>query len=372
MPVHSSPHQHVSDKTWQMPRIPPWLFRHARKASPDLATLLPACRDLQSARNELRWIRDHANETARTGVPNLVSDLCRRRGRGEPLQYVLGTQPFSSLDIKCRPGVLIPRPETEAYACHLVELIKSGVLVGRKSRCQSDEVNIIDFCTGTGCIPLLLFSSLQPWVKKLNVRGMDISPRAVRLANENIACNTEAGLLPEPADGQSLKILKGDIFDDQKIHSLTSSKWDIMVSNPPYISRDVWNHGRGQLGFSVRKFEPRLALVPNDVLNVPAGWLHEDLFYARLLELAERLRPRALLLEIGDEDQARRVLVHLFGSTMAKSSHIEIWRDWPDVKASDGEMDVLHVEALDGQHWDVPTKGSGNVRAILVRCHVDK
>lgn len=353
-----------------MPRIPPWLFRQANKSSPDLTTLLPACRDLASARNELRWIRNHVNETAQTGTSDLVRSLCQRRGRGEPLQYVLGSQPFGNLDIKCRPGVLIPRSETEAYTCYLVELLKSGALLGHKLQNRHDDLNIVDFCSGTGCIPLLLFSSLQRWVKSVNVRGFDVSPKAIQLAKENIAHNLRTGQLCEPSNGQSLEILRGDIFTDEDIQRLTHCHWDLMVSNPPYISRDVWNHGRGQLGSSVRKFEPRLALVPNDLSDVPLGWVLEDVFYSKLLDLAARLRPKAILLEIGDEGQARRVLAHLYQTSIVKKSNIEVWRDWPDIEPVGDEEGSLRVATLGGQDGVVPIRGSGRIRAVVVRPQV--
>lgn len=94
-----------------MPRLPPSLFWRARRdISPMAARLLPACRDLESAANELRWIREYVRETRSPVPPGLrVWQLCERRGSGVPLQYVLGTQPFGPLEIKCRPGVLIPR-----------------------------------------------------------------------------------------------------------------------------------------------------------------------------------------------------------------------------------------------------------------------
>lgn len=98
-----------------MPRITPGAIRQAYNISPHAATLLPACRDLPSALNELRWIREHVQELQRGRPPSPlrteyhVVSLCRRRGKGEPLQYVLGSQPFGNLDLKCRPGVLIPR-----------------------------------------------------------------------------------------------------------------------------------------------------------------------------------------------------------------------------------------------------------------------
>lgn len=94
-----------------MPRLRPLLFWRARgEISPLAAQLLPACRDLQSATNELRWIREHVKASP-SPIPGTlrVWQLVEKRGRGIPLQYVLGTQPFGDLEIKCRAGVLIPR-----------------------------------------------------------------------------------------------------------------------------------------------------------------------------------------------------------------------------------------------------------------------
>lgn len=94
-----------------MPRLRPSLFWQARREiSPLAAQLLPACRDLDSAANELRWIREHVQDTP-SSVPHglRVWNLVEKRGKGVPLQYVLGTQPFGNLEIQCRPGVLIPR-----------------------------------------------------------------------------------------------------------------------------------------------------------------------------------------------------------------------------------------------------------------------
>lgn len=93
-----------------MPRIPPQAFRNARNISKELARLLPVCRDLHSAQNELRWLGEHAAEKSNGRNENhLLHQYVRRRARGEPLQYILGTEFFGDLEIDCRPGVLIPR-----------------------------------------------------------------------------------------------------------------------------------------------------------------------------------------------------------------------------------------------------------------------
>jgi hypothetical protein len=99
----------------RMPRIPPTLLRHARRIDRLLPPLLPVCRDLQSSRNELRWLGEHAAEVvasqhAGTSTEkHLLRQYVNRRAKGEPLQYILGTEFFGDLEIKCRPGVLIPR-----------------------------------------------------------------------------------------------------------------------------------------------------------------------------------------------------------------------------------------------------------------------
>jgi hypothetical protein len=97
----------------RMPRIPPTLLHHARCLDRLLPSLLPVCRDLSSAQNELRWLGEHAAEVAsKQGLgkeKSLLLGYVNRRARGEPLQYILGTEFFGELEIKCKPGVLIPR-----------------------------------------------------------------------------------------------------------------------------------------------------------------------------------------------------------------------------------------------------------------------
>ena len=99
---------------WHMPRLLTSLILKAYNKSPLLTLLLRPCRDLPSARNELRWLREHAiaharTQTKPTGWRTFLRRLCEERGRGKPLQYILGNQPFGDVDILCRSGVLIPR-----------------------------------------------------------------------------------------------------------------------------------------------------------------------------------------------------------------------------------------------------------------------
>lgn len=344
-----------------MPRTPPWLFRQARRHSPHAATLLLACKNLPLALNELRWIREYVDLNTQPALrAGRLHELCRKRGQGIPLQYVLKSQPFGPLEIKCKPGVLIPRPETEAYTYHLANLIKR-----QRRQSGQKELKIVDFCTGTGCIPLLLFALLQRSFESLHVQGVDISTDAVTLARENIAYNERLGQLSITPGRKGLDILQGDIFSDSEMQNVLSSNWDIITSNPPYISHDVWSSGRGQMGHSVRKFEPALALVPGAHLEPPPGWQSPDVFYARLLDMAYRIKPRLMLLEIGDEEQAIRVVEKYVSHPIAKHSIVELWRDTPDLDADTTDCE-LEISLSDGHSAMIQVKGSGNIRSILI------
>lgn len=356
-----------------MPRLQPQILRRARRIAPELAKLLPACKSLQSAQNELRWLREHVEATTQPARRHYrLVQLCHQRGRGVPLQYLLGTQPFAGLDIKCRPGTLIPRPETEAYSCHLVDLLKSGALLGHPTRDRKVPLAIIDFCTGTGCIPLYLFASLQNEVDLMTVCGIDISPEALELATANASHNIKGGFMRPPSGGQSLHFSKSDVFSDADMKVLANSRWDIMISNPPYVSRDIWNHGRGQLAYSVRKHEPRLALVPSGNLPAPPPGLQpEDIFYARLLDVASFLRPRVILFEIGDDHQARRALQYCAEHAYSATFRMEVWRDWPDLTPTEDEEVRITVRPTKGTGRVVQVMGSGNMRSILMQNTLD-
>lgn len=350
-----------------MSRIPPWLFRKASRRSANIAALLPACRDLQSAMNEFRWLKEHVNSTASTSKENLLSRLCKKRGQGYPLQYILGSQPFGPLDVQCRPGVLIPRPETEAYTYHLTDLIKAGSLRAGE---PGQRLGIVDFCTGTGCIPLLLYALLCRKFEHLEVVGVDISVHAVSLSRDNIGHNVQLGHIPHPRPHQTLHILQQDIFQDEVIEKLQGRTWDVMVSNPPYISRRVWHRGGGQIGHSVRKYEPSLALIPGNNIPIPEDWDHEDVFYSRLLSIANNLKPKVILLEVGDEMQALRVISRFSQHKLSTNSHVEVWRDWPDLTPSHDEESSLKITMDDGSSRLVSTKGSGNIRSIFIKLDV--
>jgi release factor glutamine methyltransferase len=153
-------------------------------------------------------------------------EMVARRGRREPLQYILGWQPFRGLKIRCDPRALIPRPETEALAGMAIEALKP----------LGSEACFADLGTGSGCIALSILSATQ-------ARGTatDISDDALALARENAQ---SLGLL------ERLQLVQGRLLDAMP------QGLDLIVSNPPYIPLA----DREGLQAEVRDYEPGIAL----------------------------------------------------------------------------------------------------------------
>lgn len=360
---------------YKMPRIRPSLIIKAYNENPLLPLLVKECRSLDSARNELRWLRERAlrdsqSPTRLAGRTNFgwrtrLRVMCRRRSRGYPLQYILGDQPFGDLEILCRRGVLIPRcdrlfrnsssfafltlpirPDTESYTLHAAKLIRSDLLKNQPASESAQRVQplrILDLCTGTGCIPLLLHALLFPHCEQMQILGIDISPKALDLARLNLRHNVRSGRLAPQASDQ-IEFHQADVLgrDDGSISRIedilskyeppevsiggANTTFDLLISNPPYISTSDFRNGT--TARSVRLFEPRLALVPPAVHSRKNFCDRpEDIFYARILALSLKLRPRLVVLECGDLRQAHRV-VNMHQELRRHSSHdmsVEVW-----------------------------------------------
>ncbi len=182
---------------------------------------------------------------------------------GKPLQYVLGEAFFYGLPFQVNSSVLVPRPETE----ELVEWLLTFV---RKHEHQT--LNMLDIGTGSGCIAI----SIKKLMPDVNMTAMDISAEALAIARENAALN-EA----------SVSFLQEDIC---KSNLDLSVKFDIIVSNPPYVTESE----KSTMSSNVLKHEPSLALfVPDsDALK----------FYKSIAVFAQtHLKPTgALFLEINE------------------------------------------------------------------------
>jgi release factor glutamine methyltransferase len=137
-----------------------------------------------------------------------IRELVRRRGRREPLQYVLGFTEFSGLRLKTDSRALIPRPETEL----LVETVVA--------RCAAPPEHILDLGTGGGAIALALARAFP----RARVTAVDASAGALSLAAENAESNGLAG---------RVEFVESDWFE-----RLPGGAYGLIVSNPPYLSAD--------------------------------------------------------------------------------------------------------------------------------------
>ncbi|KAK9647091.1 hypothetical protein HCH54_005812 [Aspergillus fumigatus] len=321
-----------------MPRISTRLVLNAYKENPLLPLLLRECRTLPSARNELRWLREKAigiamtrgrlgRSTTSSGWRSTLRSMCRERSKGLPLQYILGDQPFGDLEILCERGVLIPRPETESLTFQAATVILREFGGCRKldGSITASSIRILDLCSGTGCISLLLHSLLSPYYDWVSVLGVDASSRAVDLARRNLHYNARLDHLSGRAI-QEVQFLQGDVLRCKEdghpdIYEILQEyshlqaielgqdeniRWDVLVSNPPYISAKSFQDGT--TARSVRIFEPTIALVPPHWMHTSMFGLHEeDLFYQRLILLSFDLQVGLTVLECGDRLQAERV-----------------------------------------------------------------
>ena len=156
-----------------------------------------------------------------------VEEIFKKLAAHIPAQYIIGHAEFFGMQLKVDERVLIPRPETE----ELVELILAENL--------KDNLKVLDIGTGSGAIALVLAKNRPDW----SVTAADISQDALELATEN--ANVQ---------NLNLSFIKSDCFSE------ISSKYDIIVSNPPYISRE----DQEEVGLNVLHSEPHLALFADE------------------------------------------------------------------------------------------------------------
>ncbi|PWT90863.1 MAG: peptide chain release factor N(5)-glutamine methyltransferase [Blastocatellia bacterium] len=163
--------------------------------------------------------------------------VVERRTTGEPQQYITGVQDFFNRQFKVTPDVLIPRPETELLIEAALKIIDN-----------QKAMNICDVGTGSGCIAVTLLCERET----LKAVAVDISDAALRIAEENAK---SLGVV------ERISLVKSDCFESLS----TEARFDLVVSNPPYVSSDALNG----LQREVKDHEPLVALTPGaDGLSV--------------------------------------------------------------------------------------------------------
>ncbi len=273
-----------------------------------MALLCESGLDPTAAKAEARWILEKAwNRSGIRLVASLADaleesslekyrELIMRRAAHEPLQYILGEQEFMGLTLQVTPAVLIPRQDTEVIVKAILQLYQ-----GRT------DLQILELGTGSGAIAV----SLAYYLPDSRITAVDISAEALTLARSN---GEKTGT------AEKIAFLQGDLFDPLP----EGRKYDLIVSNPPYISAEEY----AGLPEEVRR-EPRQAL-----WGGPDGL---D-FYRRIISLAPvYLLPQGrIFLEIGWKQAAD--VRHL----LEKNGFSEI-KIWPDKAGRDRA-----ISALDG------------------------
>jgi release factor glutamine methyltransferase len=203
---------------------------------------------------------------------DLFREYLKRRSTFEPFQYIIGKVEFYGLELKISNDVLIPRPETEI----LVETIINSY---NKRR----ELNILDIGCGSGNISIALGVNLN----NANVTGIDISKEAIELAQENTQRHNCS---------DRVSFIKEDIL---KVHENEYSGFDIIVSNPPYVSEKDY----ANVQLEIKNYEPDFA-----VTDFADGYK----FYVKIIYLAQHiLKPHGkLFFEIakGQSEKVKELL----------------------------------------------------------------
>ncbi len=233
----------------------------------------------------------------------LFRDMVRRRRAGEPLQYILGSWDFYGCKLFVDERVLVPRPETEIL---VDEVIK------RWKHASVERVNILDLGTGSGNIAIALAKN----IRNAYVTAVDISKDALALARDNARFNMIAS---------RIQFVCCDMFSFLEDHVSQNTKYDIVVSNPPYVPSVLLN----SLPADVRR-EPLLALDGgNDGLA----------FYRRLIKDCRNLLniPGSVYFEMGDGQQEK---MEAFFNNYGEYKSLKFINDFTDTpRVVHGQMD---------------------------------
>jgi release factor glutamine methyltransferase len=288
----SSPGARRAPSSWTIRSLMEWTEQHFRdKAieSPRLEAQLLLAHALECRKTDLytRW-----DETVDEDRRGRFRDLIKRRLEGCPVQYLLGYREFFLLSLEVTPAVLIPRLETELLVTEALNHLK-----------PLSAPKVLDIGTGSGCIAIAIAHRHAT----AKVTASDISSEALEVARRNAQRHGVAG---------KIDFVQGDL-----LAPLNGERFDLIVSNPPYVSHSEYE----ALALHVRNFEPRLALdggvdgysiydrlIPDSTRHLaPGGKLLLEIGYAQEAGVRGRVEAAGLVADatIRDDQRHPRVIV---------------------------------------------------------------
>lgn len=261
---------------WTIKQLLDWITQYFDDNNIDSARLsaeLLLAEILQMQRIELYTNFDKLVQQAQR---DKLRDLVKRCGAGEPLQYLIGRCEFYSMAVKVTPDCLIPRPETELLVERAIEFLRAG---------DGAVKHVCDLCSGSGCIAVAIGKNFE----NAHIIATDISDTALAVAAENVARYELEN---------KVELLCGDLFDPI-IDQLDGAEFDLIVTNPPYVSTDEFE----ALEEKIKNHEPSIAL--------HAGADGLDVYRRIIADVGKHLKAGgALMMEIGcNQGQAIRDLL---------------------------------------------------------------
>ncbi len=279
------------------------------------ATTVAQLRDagVRSPEVDARWLVEAATGSDPRRAPGrplapgeqrVLDELRARRGAREPLQLVIGTAAFRELELRCRPGVFVPRPETEVLAGLAIEIVRGMQLEERAL--TGRPVVVHEPCCGTGAVGLAVANEIDGAV----VLIADRSDAAVALATENRDLLASTGRLRSPVE-----VCQGELLD--AFAASAHGAPHVIVANPPYLPQAEI----AQLEPEVAGHDPRDALAGG-----PDG---HEVVDALLVAAAGRVAPAGLALggTIVLEIDARRAVETVARARSVGLVDVQVHRD---------------------------------------------